>query len=336
MHHAVITEHVSSVDPEEAIESDLPIVDCHHHLWHPFAERYFADAFQNDILSSGHNVTDTVYVECSVMNRVDGPAHLRAVGEAEFVSGMAAMGASKLLGPTRICAGFVGAADLSLGAEVGEVLDALQVASGGRLRGVRGVANWDSDPSVNSGSRPLAPKGLLRDKKFQQGAQTLTSRGYVYDAWQYFPQLDELTELADLLPNATIVVNHCGGLLGVGAYSNPENFERWKKLIAAIAKRQNVLMKLGGLSGRRNGFGYETRNERPTLDNLVSDWKPFIETCIELFGAERCMFESNFPVDAVAGNYQLIWNTFKRIAAGCSADEKTALFSGTAKRAYRL
>ncbi|SAL05585.1 amidohydrolase [Caballeronia calidae] len=336
MHHAVAKEHVGEVDPKDAIEPDLPIVDPHHHLWHPFADRYFADAFQNDILSSGHNVTDTVYVECSVMNRVDGPAHLRSVGEAEFVSGMAAMGASKVLGPTRICAGFVGAADLAMGAEVSEVLDALQAASGGRLRGVRGVANWDADPSVNSGSRPLAPKGLLLDKKFQEGAETLTSRGYVYDAWQYFPQLGELTELSDRLPNATIVVNHCGGLLGVGAYSNPENFGRWKALVAEIAKRENVLMKLGGLSGRRNGFGYDARSEPPTLDDLVSDWKPFIETCIEFFGANRCMFESNFPVDAVAGSYQRIWNAFKTIASACSADEKTALFSGTAKRAYRI
>jgi predicted TIM-barrel fold metal-dependent hydrolase len=336
MHHAVTKEHVGKVDPKDAIDPELPIVDPHHHLWHPFADRYFADAFQTDIVSSGHNVTDTVYVECSVMNRADGPAHLRSVGEAEFAAGMAAMGASKLLGNTRICAGFVGAADLSMGAEVSEVLDALQVASGGRLRGIRGVANWDADPSVNSGSRPLAQKGLLQDKNYRQGVKTLTNLGYVYDAWQYYPQLSELAELSDLFPNAIIVVNHCGGLLGVGAYSDPENFDRWEHLVAQIARRDNVLMKLGGLSGRRNGFGYETRSAHATLDDLVSDWKPYIETCIEYFGADRCMFESNFPVDAVAGNYQTIWNAFKTIAAGCSADEKAALFSNTAKRAYRI
>lgn len=319
-----------------ALEPDLPIVDAHHHLWHPHAERYMTDAFQAAILESGHNVVSTVYAECSVMHRKDGPVSLRTVGEAEFVAGMAAMSDSRMFGPTRICAGYIGAADLTLGDAVDEVLDALDVASGGRLRGIRGAANWDADASVNSGTRPLAPRGLLLDARFRAGLARLAKRNLVYDAWQYHTQLPELCSLADASPTAVMVVNHCGGLLGVGAYATADNFDRWRALVAEVAKRPNVLMKVGGLAGGRNGFGYHLRAAPPSLDQVVADWKPYIETCIEHFGVDRCMFESNFPVDQVAGNYQMVWNVFKTITAGCSPAEKAALFSETAKRTYRV
>lgn len=320
----------------QAVDPALPIIDSHHHLWHPHADRYFTDAFAADIRQSGHNVVATVYVECSVMHRQHGPQRLRSVGEAEFVAGMAAMSDSGVFGDARICAAFVGAADLTLGDEVDEVLDALDAASGGRLRGIRGSANWDADTSVNSGTRPMGPKGLLSDERFRKGVARLARRNLVYDAWQYHGQLPELCSLADALPNATMVVNHCGGLLGVGAYANPDNFAQWKALVQQAARRPNLLMKLGGLAGRRNGFGYEGRPRRATLEELVSEWRPYIETCIEAFGAERCMFESNYPVDQVAGDYQMLWNVFKAITANCPDADRLALFARTAARTYRV
>ncbi len=319
-----------------AIEPDLPIVDPHHHLVHPHAKSYFADAFQADIAASGHNVLATVYVECSVMYRRGGPEALRTVGEAEFVAGMAAMGESGTYGPTRICAGFVAAADLTLGERVDGVLDALDAASGGRLRGVRGAAIWDADPSVNTGTRPFAPQGLMADPAFRAGIRRLAKRGLVYDAWQYHPQLAETCALADALPEATIVINHCGGLLRIGPYAGPDAYAAWKALAAEAARRPNLVMKLGGLAGGRCGFGYERRAEPASVAELAADWRPYVEPLIELFGADRCMFESNFPVDKVAGDYRTLWNVFKTIAAGCSEGEKTALFSGTTRRIYRL
>jgi L-fuconolactonase len=322
-------------DPAAAIDPGLPIIDCHHHLWHPHASRYFADAFQSDIAASGHRIEATVYVEASAMLRRDGPAALRPVGEAEFAAGQAAMADSGAFGPTRVGAAFVGAADLTLGDALETVLDALYVASGGRLRGIRGAANWDADPSVNSGTRPFAPSGLLRDARFQSGIARLAERGLVYDAWQYYPQLGDLCAAADAVPQVTMVVNHCGGLLGAGPYATADNFERWKRLVADAARRPNLLMKIGGLAGRRNGFDYE-RRARATTDELVADWRPTIETCIELFGPERCMFESNYPVDSVAGDYQTLWNVFKTIAAGCSDAERAALFHDTARQTYRI
>jgi predicted TIM-barrel fold metal-dependent hydrolase len=241
-----------------------------------------------------------------------------------------------LFGPTHVCAGFVGAADLRLGDAVDEVLEALAIASGGRLRGIRGAANWDADASVNTGTRPFGPRGLLLDSRFREGLRRLAARGLVYDAWQYHPQLNEVADLADAFPNAVIVVNHCGGLLGIGPYARADTIASWKTLVADVAQRPNVVMKLGGLSGKRCGFNFATGAAAPTAHDLAKAWAPYIETCIELFGVERCMFESNFPPDKVAGRYDTIWNAFKLIAADCSSNEKSNLFSGTARRVYRI
>jgi L-fuconolactonase len=317
------------------IEPDLPIIDPHHHLLVHTGHRYLIDEFQAD-LASGHNVVASVYVECSAMYRQSGPMALRCVGEAEFVAGMAAMSDSGHFGPTRICAAFVGAADFTLGAAMDEVLDALAIASGGRLRGIRGAVIWDADQSVNTGSRSFAPQGQLLDPQFRAGVARLAARGLVYDAFQYHPQLGDLCSLADAFPHLPIVVNHCGGLLGIGPYADPDTFARWKALVADVARRPNTLMKLGGLSAKRCGFGFQERATRASAEELAALWRPYIQTCIELFGAERCMFESNFPPDNVSGSYRTVWNALKLTAAGCSATEKAALFSGTAQRVYRI
>jgi predicted TIM-barrel fold metal-dependent hydrolase len=328
----------TSPDPASAvIEPNLAIIDSHHHLWlHPH-RRYLIDEFAAD-LASGHNVLATVYVECSAMHRKSGPDALRPVGEAEFVAGMAAMSESGNFGPTRICAAFVGAADLTLGDAV-DVLDALAVASGRRLRGIRGVAIWDADPLVNTGSRPFAPRGLLMDSRFRAGFSRLVARKLVYDAFQYHPQLPELCSLADAFPDATIVVNHCGGLLGIGRYAGPDTSARWK------AGRRSSRIRRGGQTC------HETRGScsktlrlcvRETVEARYgrgprSDMAPLHrDVHRELFGPSRCMFESNFPPDNIGGSYSAIWNCFKLIASACSAAEKRELFSGTAARIYGI
>ena len=212
-------------DVRQIIEPELPIIDSHHHLWlQPNRNRrYLIDEFQAD-LASGHNVVATVFVECNAMYRQSGPQRMRPVGEAEFVAGMAAMSESGLFGPTRICASFVGSADLTLGAAVDEVLEALAVASGGRLSAIRGMVKWDADSSVHTGSRPLAPNGLMNDKMFRAGVGRLAAHNLVYELSQNFPQLPEVCDLADEFPNTTMVLDHCGGLIGVGRYARPDNF----------------------------------------------------------------------------------------------------------------
>jgi L-fuconolactonase len=313
------------------IDPDLPIIDGHHHLGLQYGGRYLIEEFQAD-LANGHNVRATVYVECGSMYRRDGPPELSSVGEAEFVAGVAAMSASGQFGPARICAGFVGAADLAMGERVEPVLDALAIASGRRLRGIRGSAIWDADPSVNAGTKPFAPAGLLLDPLFRAGFGRLATRGLVYDAWQYHPQLADVADLAGAFSETTIVVNHCGGLLGIGPYAGPDTFAHWRALVSGLALCPNVHMKLGGLGGRRSGLPIGQR----TSHDLAASWRPYIETCIELFGVDRCMFESNYPPDARAGSYATIWNAFKLIATDYSPSEKTALFAGTAARVYGL
>jgi predicted TIM-barrel fold metal-dependent hydrolase len=330
-----MTRIASPAASTDIVDPELPIVDCHHHLWiHPRG-RYLIDEFQAD-LAGGHNVVATVFAECNAMYRQSGPEAMRPVGEAEFVAGVAAMSGSGEFGPTRMCAGFIGYADMMLGAAVDEVLHALAIASGGRLRGIRAAANWDTDPSINAGGRAFKPRDLLLDPRFRAGIARLAPHQLVYDAFQYHPQLPQVCDLADAFPDLTIVVNHCGGLLGIGRYATADNYASWKSLVTDLAQRPNVLMKLGGLGGRRCGFGFEAHVSPPPADTLAAAWEPYIETCIDLFGPDRCMFESNFPPDNHAGNYRTVWNALKLTAAGCSASEKAALFSGTAARVYRL
>ncbi|MDM0022239.1 amidohydrolase family protein [Variovorax saccharolyticus] len=323
----------SNVVPE-VIEPDLPIIDSHHHLWVNASGPYLIGEFSAD-LALGHRVEASVYVECNSMYRRSGPPELRSVGEAEFVSGMGAMADSGLFGPARICAAFVGAADLSMGAAVDPVLDALSAASGGRFRGVRGFAAWDASPGMNL-TRPYAARGILLDSGFRAGFERLAQRNLVYDAWQYHPQLPELCSLADAFPQTTIVVNHCGGLLGIGPYAGPETFGNWKGLVTEVARRPNTVMKLGGLGGHRCGFDFASRTAPPSAQELAKLWGPYIETCIELWGPNRCMFESNFPPDHVAGSYRTVWNALKLTATKFSASEKSEMFSGTARRVYRI
>jgi L-fuconolactonase len=319
----------------EIIDPDLPIIDPHHHLGYQYGGRYLAEEFAADI-ATGHNILATVYIECSVMYRANGPEHLRPVGEVEFAAGQAAISESGGFGPAHICAGIVGAVDFTLGERVDEVLDAMTAAGGGRFRGVRGSAIWDADPSVNTGTREFAPRGMLLDSTFRAAFARLAARDLVYDAFQYFSQTDDLCSLADAFPNARIVIDHCGGLLGIGPYATADNFDRWKAAMAAAAKRPNLTMKLGGLAGKRNGFGFEKRTQPASEEEIVALWRPYLETCIELFGPQRCMFESNYLPDKHAGHYRTLWNVFKRVASGASASEKADLFRETANRVYRV
>ena len=154
----------------------------------------------------------------------------------------------------------------------------------------------------------------------------------------YFTQLGELVDLARAFPETPIVLDHVGGPIGIGPYAGKrdEVFAEWKRSIADLARCPNVHVKLGGLGMRLFGFDVHTGELPPSSEQLATLWRPYIDTCIEAFGPERAIFESNFPVDKGSGSYHVFWNAFKRIAAGCSAADKTALFSGTASRFYRL
>jgi len=321
---------------EELLDPTRPIVDPHHHLWDRGGQRYLIEELAAD-LGSGHNVVATVYVEARSMYRAGGPEPLRPVGEVEFANGAAAMSASGGYGPAAICAGIVGHANLLLGESARAVLEAEIAAGGGRFRGIRHSSAWDADPDV-AGMYALRPRGLLLDAGFRKGFACLAPPGLSFDAWLFHPQIGELADLARAFPDTPIVLDHCGGPIGVGGYGNrrEEVFTGWKASILDIAKCPNVVVKLGGLAMRLLGYDFDKRAKPPSSEDAAAAWRPYIETCIEAFGPRRCMFESNFPPDKGQCSYQVIFNAFKRIAADYSEAEKTALFSGTATEFYRL
>jgi predicted TIM-barrel fold metal-dependent hydrolase len=321
---------------EPALEPDLPIVDPHHHLW----QRAGNDYMFHDLLAdtrTGHNIVATVFVDCHSMYRKEGPAELRCVGETEFANGVAAMSASGIYGNLRACAGIVSHVDLRLGSKAGAVFDAQIAAGNGRFKGIRYQTGWDADPGIRN-SRTDPTPGLTRDKTWRAGFAELARRNLTFDAWLYHPQLGEIADLADAFPDTSIVLDHVGGPLGYAGYAGRQDEVRasWKKSMAELARRANISVKVGGLGMAMGWFDFYQRPSPPDSRQLAAAFRPWVETCIELFGTDRCMFESNFPVDKITSGYGVLWNAFKRLSAQASASEKAALFSGTATRVYRL
>jgi predicted TIM-barrel fold metal-dependent hydrolase len=323
---------------EPALEPDLAIVDPHHHLWDlPVRpQRYFVDEFRQD-LASGHNIVSTVFIECHAMYRPTGPEETRAVGEVEFANGQAAISASGHYGKTRIADGIVGFAPLGLGGRVEAVLQDMVRAAGPRFKGVRNISAWHPDPAAR-GSSANPPPDVLTNPALIDGLKVLTRMGLTFDAWMYHTQLREIAAIARKVPEATIVLNHCGGTIGIGPYAGrrAETMAEWKALMSEVAAYPNVRVKLGGLGMRLFGFSVHEGELPPSSEELAEAWRPHIETCIELFGPRRAMFESNFPVDKGSCCYGNLWNAFKRITSGASADEKDWLYRRTAAEAYKL
>lgn len=318
---------------EKAIEPDLPICDPHHHLWDHPNHRYLTEELLKDT-NQGHTITHTVFVECMSMYKNDGPDEMKPVGETEFVENLAAQNSHQ---QTHIAAGIVGFADLSLGTKVESVLEAHLSASPQRFRGIRHASSWDADPNIrNSHTNP--PQGLLSDSSFREGFACLQKFGLSFDAWLYHPQLDELTSLAQAFPETPIILDHVSGVLGIHSYENKreEILQEWKSSIRKLAACPNVTVKLGGLGMKIIGFRWHKRDKPPTSVEIAEMHGPYYLHCIEQFGVDRCMFESNFPVDKVSSSYSVLWNSFKRMVEGFSPEEKAALFRDNAMRFYRL
>ena len=276
---------------------------------------------------SGHHVVRTVFVECMSGYRTDGPEPFRPVGETEFV---VAADHDGLIG------GIVGFVDLRV-AEVADVLAAHVEAGQGRFRGIRHASAWDAGPGIRPGHTNPPPQ-LFGDPAFRSGLAALGRAGLSFDAWLYHPQLPELVDLARAHPDVPIVLDHLGGPLGIGPYAGhrDEVLTGWRSAMAEVAACPNVVLKLGGIGMPIFGMQWHQQPDGATAEDLVETWGPEIRWCIEQFGVDRCMFESNFPVDKASCSYRTLWNAFKQMAADASPAEKAALFHGTATRAYRL
>jgi L-fuconolactonase len=332
---------------EPIIDPEQPIIDTHHHLWQRTggargeswevpAFRYLIDEFLADC-ATGHNIVGSVFLQCHSMYRAAGPVPMRPVGETEFVAGIAAMSDSGGYGRTRVAAGIVGYADLTAGDWVTPVLEAHIRAGGGRFRGVRHSAGYDADPVIGNSAPDMQP-GLYLRPDFRAGLARLSALGLSLDAWGFHPQMPDIVDLARAFPGSNIVVGHCGGPLGYGRYAGKQNevFADWKRSVTELAKCQNVTMKLGGMMMRLAAYDYMGLDAPPSSEQLAAHCRPYVETCVDLFGADRCIAESNFPVEKMGIGFAALFNALKRLTAGCSADEKAAIFAGTARRVYRL
>lgn len=322
---------------EDTIEPERPIVDPHHHLWNDKeAADYELDELWTDT-SSGHNILGTVFIECSTNYRKDGPKALRPVGETEYVDAMAATAKhGSAPGQAPILA-IVSHANLKLGTAVAGVFDAHRDAAQGLLRGIRhSVAYYPDPPAVERYTGRI--KHLLTDKDFRQGFAQLGPAGLSFDAWLTHEQIPELTDIARAFPETTIIFDHFGGPMGIGPYAGrqAELFPQWKLDVAELATCDNVVAKLGGLAMPINGWGWDGRDLPATSDEIVVAHEAYYLHTIDCFGPQRCMFESNFPVDKLSVSYPVLWNAFKKIADRFNEDEKTAMFLGTAERVYKL
>lgn len=330
---------------EEALEPELPICDPHHHLWDfrtgATQPRYLLHEMVADLapptVGGGHNIRSTVFIECGAMFAKDKPYAFQPIGETEFVKGIAAMSDSGMYGETHIAAGIVGTVDLKIGDESADVLDAQIEAAGGRFRGIRLGALWHKEDAIRN-HRTNPPEHMLLRDDFRQGFKHLASRQMTFEAWLCHEQIPDVTALARAFPNTTIILDHFGGPLGIGSYAGRQDevFEIWKPLVDELATCPNVMAKLGGLNMDVNGFGWDEQPKPPTGQELAHATRRYFDHMIEKFGVNRCMFESNFPVDKLSCSYTNLWNSFKIMTKGYSSDERAALFHDTAARVYRL
>jgi predicted TIM-barrel fold metal-dependent hydrolase len=318
---------------EAVLDPELPICDAHHHLWSArgSAAPYALEELRADT-GTGHRVVRTVFVECHSHYRTDGPVEMRPVGEVEWVASIAEDADRRGDGPP--IAAIVGHADLTLGAAVRPVLEALDDAGRGRFRGVRHNTAWDASPMGNNAARP----GLLGEDAFRAGVRTLGQLGLSFDAMAYHTQLGELADLARACPDVRIVVNHLGIPLAGGPYRGraEEVREHWRAGLTAVAGCPNTVLKIGALIRPLSGEKWDRRGVPATSEEIAAAWHDEIRFALEAFGPARCLFESNFPVDKACYGYVELWNAFKRLTADCTADEKRDLFHDTAARAYRL
>lgn len=328
---------------EAPVEPDLPIVDAHHHLWpepsHRFGLREMVES------AAGLNLIGSVFVECGAAYSMEmrygadcddhAPAHALTVEETRFV--MDAIEGDAEARRLGLCGGIVGFVDLQLGrSRATALLEQHKDAGRGRFRGIRQSAAWD--PAMARTSWRLPPPGFLLDEKFQSGFAALGPLDLSFDAWIYYPQMLDLILLARCHPDVPIILNHFGGIVGIGFYAGFLNagLARWRHYVQELACYPNVVMKMGGLGIPAAGFGFHLRDEPPGSDVLAAAWKPYIDGAVEAFGADRCMIGSNFPVDRQSAEYTTLWNAYKIATSDYSKAERTAIFSGTAMRVYRF
>jgi len=331
--------HVHPVDEawlalgaEAAIGPEIDIVDSHFHLWDFSSPAYFAESYARDAAEAG--ISASVFAECTMGYREDGPEELEPVGEVEFALAQGNLA----IGGGAVANAIVGWADLSLGDAVDPVLAALEQAGGGRFRGVRARATYDPDPQAGYGATG-APQGLMLQDGFRKGVARLHARGHVLDLYAFHTQLAEVADLARAFPDLPIVLNHIGGPLGVGPYATMREqvWADWQAGMTLVATCPNVHVKIGGFAISRVGIVNAAGRAKPFTSGEIADLcRPWVDHCLKHFGVDRCLFGSNFPVDKVAFPLRTLVNALKLLTADLGLEGQKKFFADNARKLYRL
>jgi L-fuconolactonase len=320
------------VAPEEILFPNLAIVDPHVHLWDKSGFAYFARELLADV-NDGHKVEKTIYVECHMGYNDDPREAFRPVGETKYVLEQIRKAPKT---DHDLAAGILGCANLMLGADVRPVLEAHRAVGGKRFRGLRAHVAFHTHPEVGYPDLSRYPKtDIMRTNEFLAGVRCLHDLQLTLDIFALHTQIDDIIGLARKVPEMPILINHCGGPIGVGPYAiqSEQTFVEWSAALRRAAETPNLHIKLGGLGMARLGFKGAPAT---TSDELVAKWKPHVRVCVDAFGPGRSIFASNFPVDKVAGSYRIVLNAYKKMLSDLAESDLEAIFAGNARRFYGL
>ena len=325
---------------EDPILPNFPIIDPHHHLWDVGFGRYYIEELLEDINSSGHNIEATVYIMSSSNTKIyakDGLEEFKPLTEIEFATSEGKRADLIPDNKVKVNASIVGSVDLTFGSKLEPVLEKAINISEGRLKGIRMLLASHSDPRISSGA-VKSDLGLMLHPNFIDGAKCIQNADLSLDFWIYHTQLNEMEKIARALPDLTIILNHVGGPIHLGEYEGKQavTHREWRSAMIRLSRIPNINVKLGGLGMAVNGAKFHNGKIPPNSVQLSDVWKPWIYETIDMFGFDRCMFESNFPVDKGSCSYGTLWNAFKILATDMSDDEKNKLFSKNAARIYKI
>ena len=325
---------------EDPILPNIPIIDPHHHLWDVGFGRYYIEELLEDINSSGHNILSTVYIMSSSNTKIyskDGLEEFKPLTEIEFATSEGKRADLIPNNKVKVNASIVGSVDLTYGNKLKPVLEKAVNISEGRLKGIRMLLASHTDPRISSGA-VKSDLGLMLHPNFIDGAKCIQDANLSLDFWIYHTQLNEMEKIARALPDLTIILNHIGGPIHLGEYEGKQaaTHREWRSAMMRLSRIPNINVKLGGLGMAVNGAKFHNSKFPPNSVQLSDIWKPWIYETIDMFGFDRCMFESNFPVDKGSCSYGALWNAFKILAKDMSDDEINKLFSKNAAKIYKI
>ena len=325
---------------EDPISPNIPIIDPHHHLWDVGFGRYYIEELLEDINSSGHNIVSTVYIMSSSNTEIyskDGLEEFKPLNEIEFATSEGKRADLIPNNKVKVNASIVGSVDLTYGNKLQPVLEKAVNISEGRLKGIRMLLASHTDPRISSGA-VKSDLGLMLHPNFIDGAKCIENANLSLDFWIYHTQLNEMEKIARSLPDLTIILNHIGGPIHLGEYEGKQaaTHREWRSAMMRLSRIPNINVKLGGLGMAVNGAKFHNNKFPPNSVQLSDVWKPWIYETIDMFGFDRCMFESNFPVDKGSCSYGALWNAFKILAKDMSDDEINKLFSKNAAKIYKI